>query len=315
MHPLNRILALVGLKLSRVSRTAPTGRRTMRGGITRRIGGCDLLIPTESNLGEMYGQFPDYMAELARIASVVYAKYPRMIAVDVGASLGDTAAIIRSGCAAPVICIEGDRSQADALAENAPKIGDVTILQLYLSDRRETRHVVIQKAGWNSTVIPASEAGSGPTVDFHTLDEVLRDRDVSLIKLLKVDVEGFDPRVLRGAARLLREGRPVVLFEHNRENLAAIGEDNLSAFEQLRAAGYHAALVWDAYGRLLVGTNLGEVSILADLHGYVGCEEGFLSRARYLDVCAFHEQDEDIAGRCLAGERVVRDKRRADLAN
>lgn len=47
-----------------------------------------------------------------------------------------------------------------------------------------------------------------------TLDNVLP-RDVE-VDLLKVDVEGAELQVFRGARRLLREQQPVVLFEHGR---------------------------------------------------------------------------------------------------
>jgi hypothetical protein len=42
---------------------------------------------------------------------------------------------------------------------------------------------------------------------------------------MKLDVEGYEPRAIRGAARLLaRADAPPIFFESNRETLAAFGE-------------------------------------------------------------------------------------------
>lgn len=164
----------------------------------------------------------------------------------------------------------------------------------------------MDKVGWNSTLLPATDHADARLIEFLTLDDALSGDNPSRVKLLKVDTEGFDPKILRGSHRLLDTARPVVMFEHNRENLMAIGEDNLLAFVQLRDAGYKR-LIWDAFGRLMLTTDLSETRVLEDLHGYVGFRNEVLSSARYLDVCAFHAQDSDVAEDCVTRERAVRD--------
>ena len=72
--------------------------------------------------------------------------------------------------------------------------------------------------------------GRGKKVSFMPLDDAIEDIDLHKVKLLKVDTEGFDARVLRGSQNVLKIGRPVVLFEYNRENLTPLGEDGLSSF-------------------------------------------------------------------------------------
>jgi FkbM family methyltransferase len=307
MNVLNVLLARVGLRMVRIDRdrnTVAPPRDT-----TFTVGGQELIVQSDSPLLAAYRVFPNYMAELGRIASMVYGKYPGMTAVDVGAHVGDTASIIRSGCPAPIVCIEGDPSQGRILAMNAARIGGVTVKPLYLSDRSGRAAVTVAKAGSNSTLLPPGMAGLATAVEFATLDEALQDTGLERIKLLKIDTEGFDPKVLRGSERVLRTGRPAVIFEHNRENLSAIGEDDTSSFLQLERAGYDSVLLWDAFGRLILGTRLSQRQIVEDLHAYVGFDNVHLSEARYVDVCVFHSQDEDIAARCLARERLVRDAR------
>ncbi len=60
-------------------------------------------------------------------------------------------------------------------------------------------------------------------VEMTTLDEVWIGAGKPRVSLIKIDVEGAESEVLRGAAELLRVERPFVLLEWNRQNLAAYG--------------------------------------------------------------------------------------------
>jgi hypothetical protein len=139
MNPVNRLLEKFGLRLVRLSLPAHTRTLSMK------IGKFDLLVPPQNPLYESYRDNPSFNSELGRIASSVYTKYPEMVGVDVGANIGDTAAIIRSACPAPIVCVEGDELLANVLTENLRVLGDASVVQLYLSDSREQQYVCIQK--------------------------------------------------------------------------------------------------------------------------------------------------------------------------
>ena len=128
MNLLNRLLGVVGLNLRRTS-YAPMGRAApgTAAGAEMMIGNRPLIVPTDSVLRRLYRENPDYMSELGRMARQVHETYPDMVAVDVGANFGDTAAIMRSGCPAPIICIDGDPAHGGVLAENAIRIGALTV--------------------------------------------------------------------------------------------------------------------------------------------------------------------------------------------
>ena len=70
------------------------------------------------------------------------------------------------------------------------------------------------------------------------LDEAALTRPVRLIKM---DVEGAEPLVVQGAARLLAEDRPVILSELHPIQLERAASTTVDAFlAQMRTLGYHA---------------------------------------------------------------------------
>lgn len=98
----------------------------------------------------------------------------------------------------------------------------------------------------------ADEAdGLGPNVEFageqrlpvtvSTLDTVLEERGVDRLDLIKVDVEGYEPAVLRGAARSIERFRPALLVEIEDRHLAKFGADGTTVVDLMRAHGYGMA--------------------------------------------------------------------------
>jgi FkbM family methyltransferase len=65
----------------------------------------------------------------------------------------------------------------------------------------------------NSNRLVDSTNGAGVAVDVRTLDAVLQELTIDTVTVLKVDVEGHDEAVLRGASSLLERDRPAVVVE------------------------------------------------------------------------------------------------------
>jgi FkbM family methyltransferase len=63
---------------------------------------------------------------------------------------------------------------------------------------------------------------------------------LSALDLIKMDIEGAEPFALAGGIELLREHRPLILLEVNREALEALGSDARSLWGLLSGLGYRA---------------------------------------------------------------------------
>lgn len=151
-----------------------------------------------------------------------YAR-PGMIAYDVGAHIG-YAALILSQAAGPsghVLAFEADPTNYKALCHNVTAnarkhAATVTPIPQAVSDM--TEEVTFASFRTYSTV---GHIATATTPDDATLlrvpavalDDLVTSGDMLAPHIMLIDVEGAEARVLRGAAQLLREARPIVICE------------------------------------------------------------------------------------------------------
>ena len=81
-----------------------------------------------------------------------------------------------------------------------------------------------------------------------TLDDLVADLDLKSVNLLKIDVDGYEVEVLRGARETLGRFAPVILFEHSPYVIVENGYKPSEVVEIFTDAGYRFA---DLKGRRL----------------------------------------------------------------
>ena len=171
---------------------------------------------------------------------------------DVGANEGRLSLLCARHGASRVLAIEPSASNVAILSRHVaanPDIGGrIEVLQAAISDHdgqvdfitNVEDGVLCQIQSPDVTGHDHGTAGSVGVVASLQLDTLRATRPAPA--LVKIDVEGAEVLVLRGAARLLEIDRPLVLVEiHN----SAAGRASL---ELLRGAGYHCDRL-DAAGR------------------------------------------------------------------
>lgn len=133
------------------------------------------------------------------------------VVLDVGANVGRFASAVRYYCPrSRIICFEPHPVAYDYLKSNS----DIETHNIALGDQ-STQAILYERRGTClSTVASLSQdsldmfGGSGQQYDVvvETLDNFCRHHDIDRITLLKIDTEGFDLHVLRGARGMLRRG-------------------------------------------------------------------------------------------------------------
>jgi FkbM family methyltransferase len=164
--------------------------------------------------------------------------------VDVGANVGEwTAALLDRAPAARGILIEAGPTAAEQLRL---RFGDrVQIVAAAAGDEEGVATFwEEQGAGERSSVLPGfSGKAVERSVPMTTIDAIAANQDLDRIDLLKIDVEGFDARVIRGACGLLKERRiGAIQFEYNRP-WATAGDTLLGTIRGLDELGYRTFLL------------------------------------------------------------------------
>lgn len=189
-------------------------------------------------------RWPTYNDPLVEVVGQAAAALGRPVdVVDVGAAMGDTAALLRGSCREALrslVCVEGDPVFARYLRINTEGTG-AEVVECLLSDRSTARALVRNPVGTATSV--GEEGAPARTLDA-VLSEIERRCDV-----LKIDVDGYDGRVLAGARETLRRDRPVVFFEWDPGSYERSGSDWHQPFEICEESGYSSYVWFDKYGR------------------------------------------------------------------
>ncbi len=177
---------------------------------------------------------------------------PGMVFFDVGSNVGYYALL-----AAPLVGKHGQvhafepvSQQHTDLRANVERnqLQNVIPNRLIVTDHAGTMEInlgSVDNAGTASVEMVYRENRLTERVDCTTLDSYLLERSVKQVDVLKIDVEGHEPFVLRGMTETLRKLRPLLLVEVRGEMLTELGSSRAASsraalFAQITQHGYHA---------------------------------------------------------------------------
>lgn len=168
---------------------------------------------------------------------MAHALRPHHRCVDVGAHGGAVLAdIVRLAPHGRHVAFEPLPELAAALAGRYPQ---VEVRQIALSDRAGARDFVhmVDNPGWSGFVARPTPGGTTSerlSVETAALDDVLGPD--ATVDFLKIDVEGAELEVLRGARATLARSDPVVVFEHGLGSADFYGTGPDDVFAELAEA-------------------------------------------------------------------------------
>ncbi|MBT9501932.1 MAG: FkbM family methyltransferase [Burkholderiaceae bacterium] len=167
---------------------------------------------------------------------------PRGLCIDIGANIGNHALFFARHYPS-VWAFEPHPRTYQLLALNAQLAPQIRALPLGLSDAPGQAWIDLPPGNAGMAAVSEAPAQGRLACTLSTLDDELP-VDAGMVSLIKIDVEGHEARVLRGAARTLARDQPVVLLEQ------AAGEfhgGSTPALDVLRELGYAHFVTLDAY--------------------------------------------------------------------
>lgn len=182
---------------------------------------------------------PLYRRELQTFMS---ACTPGMHLIDVGASFGvfTLAALHYGGADARVTAVEPSPSARRILTANLDAAGvasRVHIVSEALSTPDAATVAVLPTGAGQAHMMVRGASGRPDVTPVRatTLDAIAEEHPPTHVK---IDVEGFEQEVLRGATQTLRRDRPVVFLELHCGLLRQLGEDPAACLSLLRECEY-----------------------------------------------------------------------------
>jgi len=178
------------------------------GAIVQLSGGERLWCPPWSHLAAAWLSVGDHEAELPFVRRFLR---PGDAFVDVGANIG-VYSVIAALKGARVLCFEPNRDARAMLAANLA-LNDVEdrvqVLSCALADFSGSARFTTDLESSNRLEIDGN--ANGALIEVREFDELAEAK--APVTLMKIDAEGFDEAVLRGAKRMLERERPVLIVE------------------------------------------------------------------------------------------------------
>ncbi len=184
----------------------------------------------------------DETEPLNEVKELVSGIAPRCVVLDIGAHIGmytvRLADICREG---RIVAVEPDPRNRVYLKANVAlnRLRNVEIVPYAISDKsgEKVRFALATVSGHSriNKTIKDSEYYDYIYVETITLDDLVESIGLEKVDFIKIDVEGYEMHVLRGAEKIIRSYKPYMLIETFYENRKQV-------YEFLEKHGYKIAL-------------------------------------------------------------------------
>lgn len=166
-----------------------------------------------------------------------------MVVFDVGSNIGETLLhfALLTGDGGKVYGFEPVPENFKKCTDNISinKFKNIKLSNTALSDKREKLYFAhAENMNSGGIFMNKEKRNSGHEVQALTLDEFVHENKINGIDLIKIDVEGFELNVLKGAADTLQNLRPLIFAEVDEKNLQRQGTDAATLISFIRSFRY-----------------------------------------------------------------------------
>jgi FkbM family methyltransferase len=159
------------------------------------------------------------------------------VAIDAGANYGLMSYSLNEKFSR-IHAFEVDTRVRDCLKQNIDKfnLDRVTVYDCGLSDKEETVSLTYRKNTFGTSV--------NKSQDGEFLCKTIDSFNFQDMNFIKIDCEGYEPYILRGAEQTIKKYKPVILMEDKNYSGRYYGEEGNLAVDLLLDWGYTMAVSW-----------------------------------------------------------------------
>jgi FkbM family methyltransferase len=252
--------------------------------IELELGGKRVKMNLSYNLPIMLIDRPYYNSALPRLSRFIREKQGHLTFIDIGANIGDTAILIDEKVPdGNYLCVEASDFYFKILEENAKLLKGITPVKVLCDENESKVNVALDVIGDSAVVAKTAGAEMIST----TIDNLVKKYpSFNKTNILKVDTDGYDYKVIRGAKLLIESSKPAMFFEFSPNHLIEAGENPVSIFKFLEEKGYTNMLFYDRFGYIYMNLKTNETDFIERLIEYTKRKKG-----EYYDILTFHSSN------------------------
>jgi FkbM family methyltransferase len=169
-------------------------------------------------------------------------------AIDIGTNIGSTLLNLAkktSQGGGTVIGFEPDKLNYSKCLKNVElnSFNNIEVSNLGLGSEKKRVFLAVNSPSnrGGNRVIPESDSNlqqEKEAIDITTLDDFIKERETKKVDLIKIDVEGYEHEVIKGAKGILAKHPPILFIEIDDENLKKQSTSASMLISDLEAMGY-----------------------------------------------------------------------------
>jgi FkbM family methyltransferase len=207
---------------------------------------------------------------LIDVAAAVAKRDGYLNMIDIGANIGDTVLLVNSKVKLDhVIAIEGSDRFFPYLKTNAALVEtgvDIALEKIYLAEE-SGRKALLRSEDFGTGSL--KEDANGEPILLQTLDELIKEKYPNVSwNLIKLDTDGFDYRILKGATKTVSSPNVDLFFEYDPLTYQSQRLDPGVIFTFLQSLGYKRAVFYNNWGEKMYDGPLDVEGFIAHLIEY-----------------------------------------------
>lgn len=158
------------------------------------------------------------------------------VVIDAGANIGVFSVFAANMCPeGKVFVFEPSKKTYDILLQNIKNYPNIRSMNIALGDKQGSGKLILAESSGSNTLEDSemyknSEGARKEDIEVTTIDDFVKQRGINRVDFIKMDTEGYEKKILKGAAETIKKYSPVLSLSayHHAEDKKMIPEYILS---------------------------------------------------------------------------------------